>query len=130
MVSNRVKEMPKRSPEFASIILLKGHLRRGKERTSRIVHQVQGQIRLAAVTQGVQPPDGGNTFLINPLSPLGAYIFFQVARHRSHQLDLMVPEELRQVFQPRFEEHREVSPNLNGITPFPEGHYKSDGNGG
>jgi hypothetical protein len=80
--------------QLAAVIFFKGRLGRRKKRSPGIVDKGQGQLRVSSICQGIQSLDGGDTFLIDSLTPLSAYVFLQVTREGCHDLNSVVPEKL------------------------------------
>jgi hypothetical protein len=111
--------------QLAPVIFFKDQLRGREKWPSWVVDEVQRQTGFRAVTQGVQSFDSRYTSLINSLTPLSAYVLFQVTRHGGHELNLVVPEELRQLLQLRFQEHCQVRSYLDLTTFLAEGFYKT-----
>jgi hypothetical protein len=110
--------------QLAAVILFKGRLGRRKKRSSRIIDKIQWQLRVRSIAQGIQSLDGGDASFIDSLPPLSAYVLFQVTRQGRHELNLVVPEELGQLLHPRFQENRQVRPDLD-LMPFsPKSRYK------
>jgi len=104
--------------QLAAVILFKGRLGRWKKRSSRIIDKIQWQLRVRSIAQGIQSLDGGDASFIDSLPPLSAYVLFQVTRQGCYELNLVVPKELRQLLHPRFQENRQVRPDLN-LMAFP-----------
>jgi hypothetical protein len=94
--------------QLAAVILFKGRLGRWKKRSSRIIDKIQWQLRVRSIAQGIQSLDGGDASFIDSLPPLSAYVLFQVTRQGCHELNLVVPEELRQLLHPGLKNRRFV----------------------
>ena len=91
--------------QLAAVIFFKGRLGRRKKWSARIVDKGQGQLRVKSIAQGIQPLDGSDALLIDSLTPLSAYVFFEVTRQGGHELNLVVPEELWQLLHPRVQQN-------------------------
>jgi hypothetical protein len=104
--------------QLAAVILFKGRLGRRKKRSSRIIDKIQGQLRMRSIAQSIQSLDGSDASFIDSLPPLSTYVLFQVTRQGCYELNLMVPEELGQLLHPRFQENRQVRPDLD-LMAFP-----------
>ena len=66
-------------PELLAISVFEFRLVRGQKCAAGVVHQVDRQALITAVTELVQPAQAGDTALVNALSTLIVDIFVQVA---------------------------------------------------
>jgi len=70
--------------QLAAVIFFKGRLGRWEKRSPRIIDKGKGQLRVRSIAQGIQSLDGGDALLIDSLTPLSAYVLFEVTRKGGH----------------------------------------------
>jgi hypothetical protein len=111
--------------QFTTIVFFENGLQGWQKGPPWIVDKTKRQIRIGTISQGIQPFDRLDAFLIDSFTPLSAYILFEVAWHGGDQSNFMVSEKLGYLLHAWFKKYSQVRSHLDLVFFLPKGFNKT-----
>lgn len=91
-----------------AVIGFKIGLRGGKGCAEWIIDEVEGKFALATIAESIELAKGPDAFLVNAGATLAGDVLWEVAREGGDDLNMVIGEEAREIFEAGFFEYGEV----------------------